>query len=117
MNAPWTGPVAVEVTHRGQHRAGALGGGQEGGLQRRPVGEPLVVRRAGAVVQGRGALGEFSEPLGAGYVGGDEFDFAVPRASAPAGDQPDVVAALRKQQRGGGPDRPGPDDDVLRHVT
>ena len=108
--------VAVEVVGRGQHRAAALGGREQGRGQGRPVGEPLVVERVGAVVEGGGAVRpDWRAGRRRVASAADPLDGRVLRPAAAAGDHADLSPRLGEQLRGGGADGPGADDHVQRH--
>jgi hypothetical protein len=104
--------VPIEVIGVGQHRAAAFRGREQRGRQRRPVGEPLVVLRVGAVVEDIGALGQSREPVGIRSVRGDPLDGGMVEAAAAASHDPNPVAPLGEQGGDAAADGTGTDDDV-----
>ena len=71
-----------------------------------------MVERVGAVVERDGSGGQGAEPRCVGGVGGDPFDRRVLGAGAAPGDQPDQLASLGQQSRGGGTNGTGAHDHV-----
>ena len=109
--------VAVQVAHGDQAGPGALRRGEQRRRERRPVGEPLVVGRVGAVVERDGAAGQRGEALGVGGVGRHALDALPVGPGAAAGDDPDGVPGVDQQVRHGATDRARPDDHVLSHLV
>ena len=107
--------VAVKVARDGQHGAAALGRREERGGERRPVREPAVVERVGAVVERGGAAGQLGEPIGLRRVRGHALDRGVLGTTAAPADEPDALAALDQQPRGARSDGARADDHVQRH--
>ena len=104
--------VAVEVAGRDEYGAGGLGRVQEGRCQGRPVLDPAVVGRVGAVVDSSGTDRELGEASGVGGIGGDALDTWQVGAGARPGHKPDVVPHGSEASHDGRADRAGADDEV-----
>ena len=105
-------PVSVEVAHGDEHGTVLLGRGQEGRGDRRPLGDPLVVWRVGAVVDGCRIAGRVEDGRCVRCVGLLALDSGWHLAVAAPGDGSNGASPgeeLRCCRMG---DRSGSDDDV-----